>query len=60
MEVPGLGIESELQLQAYNTAIANLSHICNLHHSLKQHQILNPLSKDRDETHILMDTMSGS
>ena len=36
MEVPGL--ESELQLLAYGTATATLdpSHICSLHHSLRQ------------------------
>ena len=27
--------------------------------SLRQHQILNPLREDRDQTHILMDTLSG-
>ena len=33
MEVPGLVVESELQLLAYTTATAtgDLSHICNLH-----------------------------
>ena len=38
MEVPGLGVESELQLLAYTIAMAttNPSHICNLHHSLWQ------------------------
>ena len=30
------------------TAMLNPSHICNLHHSSPQRQILNPLSKDRD------------
>ena len=49
-EVPMLGIESELQLQAYTTAIAmrDLSGICNLCHSLWQWQIFNPLIKARD------------
>ena len=32
------------------------SHICDLHHSLQQRQILSPPSKARDRTHILMDT----
>ena len=32
------------------------SHICSLHHSSRQCQILNPLSEARDQTHILMDT----
>ena len=34
----------------------NRSYICDLHHSSWQHQILNPLSEIRDQTHILMDT----
>ena len=40
------------------TAGASLfnSHICDLHHSSQQCQILNPLSEARDWTHILMDT----
>ena len=35
MEVPRLGVESELQLPAYTTATAtpDPSHVCNLHHS---------------------------
>ena len=35
MEVPKLGVESELQLQAYATAteMPDLTHICDLHHS---------------------------
>ena len=58
MEVPRLGVRLELHLLAYTTAIAtwDLSHIFNLHHSLQQCWILNPLSKARDRTHILMDT----
>ena len=50
MEVPRLGIESELQLPAYTTATATWdpSHICNLHRSSWQHRILNPLSEARD------------
>ena len=52
MEVPRLGIKSELQLLVYATATAmrDLSHVCNLHHSSWQYQILNPLSKARDQT----------
>ena len=36
MEVPGLGVESELQVMAYTTATATQdpSHICDLRHSL--------------------------
>ena len=58
MEVPRLGVKSELYLQAYTTATATLdpSHICKLHHSLWQRQILNPLSEASDGTCILMDT----
>ena len=58
MEIPRLGVESELQLLAYATATAtwDLSHVCDLCHSSKQHQILNPLSKARDQTCILVDT----
>ena len=54
MEVPRLRVESELQLLA--TAMQDLSHICDLHHSSWQRQILNPLSKARDRIPILMDT----
>ena len=58
MEVPRLGIESELQLPAYTTATATRdpSCICDLHHSAKQHRILNPLSQARDQAYVLMDT----
>ena len=58
MEVPGLGVESKLQLPAYAaaTAMLDLSHVCVLYHSLQERQILNPLSKARDQTCILMDT----
>ena len=58
MEVPGLGVESELQLPAYTTATVtpDLSHNYKLHHSSWQGQILNPLSEDRDGTRILMDS----
>ena len=46
MEVPGIGVKSELKLLAYTTATAvpNLSHVFDLYHSLWQCQILNPLS----------------
>ena len=58
MEVPRLGVESELQMPAYTTATAtqDLSGICNLHHSSWQRQIPDPLSEARDRTLILMDT----
>ena len=57
MEVPRLGVESELQLPACATATAmpDLSHVCDLHHSSQQCQILNPLSEARGGTRILMD-----
>ena len=58
MEVPKLGVESELQLPAFNTAtgMSDLSHVCDLHHSSRQYQIPNPLSEVRNQTYILMDT----
>ena len=61
MEGPRLEAELELQLPVYATATLDLSHICNLRCSLRQHhQILSPLSEARDQTCILMDTMLGS
>ena len=55
MEVPRLGVELQLQLlaSATGTAAPDMNLICDLHHW--QHQILNPLSKARDQTFILMD-----
>ena len=43
MEVPRLGVHSELQSPTYTTAAAtrDLSHICDLHHSSQQCWILN-------------------
>ena len=57
MEVPRPGVKSELQLLVYTTATAtgDLSCICNPHHSSWQRWILNPLSKTRNGTCILMD-----
>jgi len=56
MEVPGLGASSEPQLPAYATATAtqDLSHICDLLYSSRQHQILNPMSEARDGSPNLM------
>ena len=58
MEVPWLEVELELQLPACATATATAmpdpTHVCGLHHSLSQCQILNPLSKARDQTVNLM------
>ena len=47
MEVPSLGVESELRLLAYTTvtAMPDSSRVCCLHRSSEQHRILNPLSK---------------
>ena len=55
MEVPRLGVESELHLLAYATARAtpDPSCICDLHHSSGQCRILNPLNEAR-RTGILM------
>ena len=57
MEVPRLGVNLELSLPAYTTATPDLSHVCNLHHSSWQCHILNPLSRARDQTHILTDIL---
>ena len=43
MEVPRLGVESSCS--------------CNLYHNSQQHQILNPLSKTRDQICVLMDAI---
>ena len=53
-----LEVKSKLQLPTYTTATAaqDLSRICNLHCNSRQGQLLDPLSKGRDRTHILMDT----
>ena len=58
MEVPRLGAKSKLELPAYTTAteMQDLGHVCDLDHSSRQHWILNPLSKARGRTCILMDT----
>ena len=58
MEVPRIGVESELQLLAYTTAPAtwDLHCVCDLHPSSRQCWIPDPLSKARDWTCIFMDT----
>ena len=53
MEIFRLGVKSELPAYATATAMQDLSHICNLHHSSQQCWMLNPLSKARDWTHNL-------
>ena len=47
VEIPKLGVKSELQLLAYTTAteMQDLSCVCHVHHSSWQRQILNPLSR---------------
>ena len=52
MEVPRLGVKSELQLPAYTraTATPDPSHVCDPHCNSQQRQILNPLSEARDPT----------
>ena len=57
MEVLRLLVELELQLLAFATTTAAQDPSCvwDLHHSPRQCQILNPLSKARDGTCVLMD-----
>ena len=58
MEIPRLGVESELQLPAYAIATATWdpSRVSDLHHSSLQCWLLNPLSEAKNGTHILVDT----
>ena len=61
LEVPRLGIESELQLPACTKDTAKLDPclLWDLYHRSQQllnHWILNPLREAKDWTHILMDT----
>ena len=44
-----------LPAYAMATAMQDPSRVSDLHYSSWQHQTLNPLSKARDRTHILMD-----
>ena len=55
---PGYGLNWSYSCWAYTTATAtqDRSHVCDLHHSSWQRQILNPLSEARDQTQVLMDT----
>ena len=57
MEVPKLGVESELQLPAYTraTVAPDSSRVWDLHHSSQQCWILNPLREARDGTQVLVD-----
>ena len=58
MEVPRLGVELEVHLQAYTTATAmsDRSCVCEIHRSMRPCRILNPLSRARDRTLVLVDT----
>ena len=56
MEIPRLGFQSELPAKATAMATLDLSGICDLHCSSRQHGFLNPLSKVKDRTRIFMDT----
>ena len=58
VEVPRLGVESELQLLACTTATATQdpNHIGDLCRTLQQCQICNPMSEARDGAHVLTDT----
>ena len=56
MEVPRLGVKSELQLPATATATWDPGCVFNLHYSSWQRQLLNSLSEARDQNHILLDT----
>ena len=57
MEVSRLGVELELYPPACTTTTAtrDLSFVCDIHQSSQQHWILNPLSKARNRTCLLMD-----
>ena len=57
MEVPRLGVKSELQLLASATATAmeDVSSVFDLYHSSPKNQIPDPLSEAKDQTCILMD-----
>ena len=58
MELPRLAVESKLQLLAYTLAPAMQDPSCirDLHRSSWQLRILNPLSKARDQTLVLVVT----
>ena len=56
MEDPRLGVRDAAPGLRTATAMPDLSLVSDLQHSLRQCQILNPLSEARDRTRILMDT----
>ena len=59
MEVPSLGVKSELLLSAYTTAMVVLdpSYVCNLHHRTHPPSLLNPPSEANNQTHTLLDAI---
>ena len=50
MEIPRLGVETELQLLATATVMPDPSRVCDLHHSSWQCWTPDPLNKPRDRT----------
>jgi len=56
MEIPRLGVKSELQLLDYAAVMQDSNHICNLYDSSWQNWIPDPRCKALDQTHILMNT----
>ena len=57
MEVPRLGVESELQMPATATATqVDQSWVFDLYRNSQQRQVLNSLSEAREPTCIIMDT----
>ena len=50
----GSQARGSIEAVATATAMQDPSHVCDLHHSSQQCQILNPLSKARDRIHNLM------
>ena len=60
MEVGGTSGQIGASAYATDTAMLDPSCVSDLHHSLQQRCILNPLSKPRDWIRILIDTTSGS
>ena len=58
MKFPRLGVELEPSPLAYTTATAtpDPSRFCDLHRSLRQCPILNPLREARDRTCLIMST----
>ena len=56
MDFRRLGGESELPLPAIATAAPDTGRVFDLHHSSRQHHILNPLSEARNGTRNLLIT----